>query len=94
MQKILKYNQDGISLVNSSDEAETLYRWAESIPQSITRDIFRKKTGFFLNGISAQIGGKLILAYNAEGAAHVFKMWLSQILVRFGLALRFEKVQI
>jgi hypothetical protein len=55
------------------DEALQWYRWAQELPASVTRGLFRSLTGYTLDGAHPTLES-LVLAFDEEGAAYMLKI--------------------
>ena len=73
IERLQSIRETAIITSGTSDEAIRWYEWAKVIPRSFTREKFREKTGFQLDGMHPTVEGLLVAATDS-GAPHMFKI--------------------
>ena len=76
MLRLQTQRETAIISAGSPEEARHWYEWARDLPHSPTRGRFRSVTGYLLNGPSS-IDPRILLAYDANGDASMFKVMTS-----------------
>ena len=72
MERLHKLKNTVIITAGTSDEAVHWYRWAETIPQTVTRGYFLAITGYQLDGMHPHLEG-ILLAGDDKGLFYMLK---------------------
>lgn len=73
MTRLQKLNSGAILTAGTCTEAIYWYEWARDLPKTVTRGVFRNKTGYILDGAHPTVDG-LILAFTEDSKEYMCKI--------------------